>query len=419
MTPSRKQAQSEGRDGLPAAWQWLSDLGVKPGEFQVETKARLRHAMKSREWPEKQRVWACLSLATMGFNQELAVKLERGQAVPLTQGDIEKQTGILVKNVHRCVLELESEGWLLRVPVDEARGLRRGEVQIHCYAIPRPPKKPKVKPEAQTEADKYAGLEPELSYWLRHLKLGVPPAEKLEKALVLAAGLSASVDAFRELCRPEPDQMPLPGVPVNPVKVSKRVSKLTELKPRAVETPLARGSQKSVEGLRAGRFDSRARALPNKEEIKEIKTTTAAAVKKVGQSPPPQGSWELAELKIELSKLVQIDDAAVRRLWDSCKAGTFNCTEEEVAAFCMSKSAGLKTARNPVGVLLTSIPTFFSNGGSEALMQRRRKMQEVDAIRQADAIRCAHMVLESDDREWTEEDKNWARGVLAVKPRVS
>ena len=279
MTPSRKTAQSQGRDGLPVAWQWLSDLGVKPGEFQVETKARLRHAMKSREWPEKQRVWACLSLATMGFNQELAVKLERGTVVPLTQGDIEKQTGILVKNVHRCVLELEGEGWLLRKPVDETRGLRRGEVQIHCYAVPRPPKRTKMEPEAQPEADKYAGVAPELAYWLRHLKLGVPPAEKLEQALALAAGLSASVECFRELCRPEPEQMPLPGIPVKP-----------ELKPRAVETPLARGGQKSAEGLRAVRSDPRARALPNKEEIKEIKNTEEG--RSVGRSLVPTGSLD-------------------------------------------------------------------------------------------------------------------------------
>jgi len=279
VTPSRKTAQSQGRDGLPVAWQWLSDLGVKPGEFQVETKARLRHAMKSREWPEKQRVWACLSLATMGFNQELAVKLERGTVVPLTQGDIEKQTGILVKNVHRCVLELEGEGWLLRKPVDETRGLRRGEVQIHCYAVPRPPKRTKMEPEAQPEADKYAGVAPELAYWLRHLKLGVPPAEKLEQALALAAGLSASVECFRELCRPEPDQMPLPGIPTKPA-----------LKPRAVETPLARGGQKSPEGLRAVRSDPRARALPNKEEIKEIKNTEEG--RSVGRSLVPTGSLD-------------------------------------------------------------------------------------------------------------------------------
>jgi hypothetical protein len=283
VTPSRKTAQSQGRDGLPVAWQWLSDLGVKPGEFQVETKARLRHAMKSREWPEKQRVWACLSLATMGFNQELAVKLERGQVVPLTQGDIEKQTGILVKNVHRCVLDLEGEGWLLRKAVDEERGLRRGEVQIHCYAVPRPPKRTKMEPEAQPEADRYADVAPEIAYWSRHLKLGVPTAENMERAREIAVSLNTGVESYRELCRPEPDQMLLPGVPVNPVKASKRVAGLSELKPRAVETPLARGGQKSAEGLRAVRSDPRARALPNKEEIKEIKNTEEGG--SVGRSP--------------------------------------------------------------------------------------------------------------------------------------
>jgi hypothetical protein len=221
----------------------------------------------------------------MGFNQELAVVMEQGRIRPLTQSDIEKQTRIAVKNVHRCVLDLESEGWLLRKPSDEERGLRRGEVQIHCYAVPRPPKKVTMESETGPEADRYEGIAPELAYWLRHLKLGVPPAEKLEQALALAAGLSASVECFRELCRPEPDQMPLPGVPVNPVKAPKRLAALTELKPRGVETPLARGGQNQFEGLRAGRSDPRARALPNKEEIKEIKKTEQG--RSVGRSVVP------------------------------------------------------------------------------------------------------------------------------------
>src|SRR5271157_2255978 len=170
MTPSRKPAQSEGRDGFPTAWQWLADLGVKPGEFQVETKARLRHAMRSRDWPEKHRVWACLALATMGFNQELAVKLERGAVVPLTQSHIAALTGIAVKNVHRCVLDLESEGWLLRQPIDRARGLRKGEVKILCYAIPRPPKKPNPIAEIPDSRSEYDGLPDDLAYWLRRFK---------------------------------------------------------------------------------------------------------------------------------------------------------------------------------------------------------------------------------------------------------
>ena len=398
MTPSRKTAQSQGRDGLPVAWQWLSDLGVKPGEFQVETKARLRHAMKSREWPEKQRVWACLSLATMGFNQELAVKLERGQVVPLTQSDIEKQTGILVKNVHRCVLDLEAEGWLLRVPVDEARGLRRGEVQIHCYAVPRPPKRTKMEPEAQPEADRYAGVAPELAYWLRHLKLGVPPAEKLEQAIAAAAGLSAGVESFRELCRPEPDQMPLPGIPANPVKVSTRVAGLSELKPRAVETPLARGGQKSAEGLRAVRSDSRARALPNKEEIKEIKKTEQG--RSVGRSVvPTTGSDRQTDFSTS---------AVSKAIWESGICAKLNDT--------------------PSPKLLEQITAKLNGGSVEYLKNRIHvRFDDITGLGMLEALAADVAAAEAskpsdEDRareifrrpaKFSETDKAWARGILA------
>ena len=395
MTPSRKTAQSQGRDGLPVAWQWLSDLGVKPGEFQVEKKARLRHAMKSREWPEKQRVWACLSLATMGFNQELAVKLERGTVVPLTQGDIEKQTGILVKNVHRCVLELEGEGWLLRKPVDETRGLRRGEVQIHCYAVPRPPKRTKMEPEAQPEADKYAGVAPELAYWLRHLKLGVPPAEKLEQALALAAGLSASVECFRELCRPEPDQMPLPGIPTKPA-----------LKPRAVETPLARGGQKSPEGLRAVRSDPRARALPNKEEIKEIKKRGS-----VGRSV--EGKGDLPTDKI----LQAINESGITE-----KLGDVPSSKllQNIAATMNGLPAeNLKNRIHLRWDSITSLGMLAGLAGDLAAAQaaafkiwdsREKKATLADLKRQK---LQAQFILDAALGDFPEEDRIWARGILA------
>jgi hypothetical protein len=354
--------------------------------------------MKSREWPEKQRVWACLSLATMGFNQELAVKLERGQVVPLTQSDIEKQTGILVKNVHRCVLDLEAEGWLLRVPVDEARGLRRGEVQIHCYAVPRPPKRTKMEPEAQPEADRYAGVAPELAYWLRHLKLGVPPAEKLEQAIAAAAGLSAGVESFRELCRPEPDQMPLPGIPANPVKVSTRVAGLSELKPRAVETPLARGGQKSAEGLRAVRSDSRARALPNKEEIKEIKKTEQG--RSVGRSVvPTTGSDRQTDFSTS---------AVSKAIWKSGICAKLNDT--------------------PSPKLLEQITAKLNGGSVEYLKNRIHvRFDDITGLGMLEALAADVAAAEAskpsdEDRareifrrpaKFSETDKAWARGILA------
>jgi len=240
MTPLRKQAQSEGTSGP-----WFYAQGVKPGEWYTETKARTRAAMLATDWPEKQRVWACLSLHTMGFGRELAVRMEKGQTVPLRQADIARETGIALKSVHRCVVELEREGWLLRETA--AAGAGGTELQIHCYALPRKPKAGEANPSTAPARPVYDGLPEELAYWLRHLKLGIPTGEKLEEARALAEELSDRAARFRACCKPEPKQMELPGVSANRATVAES----KKPGPRAVESLPARGRPEPEPGSRA------------------------------------------------------------------------------------------------------------------------------------------------------------------------
>ena len=263
-----------------------------------------------------------------------------------------------------------------------------------------------MEPEAQPEADRYTGVAPELAYWLRHLKLGVPPAEKLEQALALAAGLSASVECFRELCRPEPDQMPLPGIPVNPVKASKRVAGLSELKPRAVETPLARGGQKSAEGLRAVRSDPRARALPNKEEIKEIKKRGS-----VGRSV--EGKGDLPTDKI----LQAINESGITE-----KLGDVPSSKllQNIAATMNGLPAeNLKNRIHLRWDSITSLGMLAGLAGDLAAAQaaafkiwdsREKKATLADLKRQK---LQAQFILDAALGDFPEEDRIWARGILA------
>ena len=197
---ARKQARSQGSDEFPVAWQWLADLGVKPGEFQVETRARIRHAMMQANWPDRQRVHACLTLYSMGFNQEEAVKMERGGVmVPLRQVDIANETGIDIKSVHRCVIELEREGWLCRQPADGADGLRKGEVKIVCYVIPRKVKAAPVAVDDESSEDDSArdSWPVELAHWVRKLKLeryGTPNPQALAELSKLAVKIDQDVE---------------------------------------------------------------------------------------------------------------------------------------------------------------------------------------------------------------------------------
>jgi len=155
--------------------------------------------MLNREWPEKQRVWACLKLHTMGFTRAVAVTVKRGQAVPLRQVDIAKETGIDRRSVYRCVAELEREGWLLREAA--AAGPDGMEYQIHCYPVPRKPKGQTTNGAGVDSRLQYAGLPLALAGWLKRLKLPVPPVERLQVLEEQAVALNQAVEQLRASCR--------------------------------------------------------------------------------------------------------------------------------------------------------------------------------------------------------------------------
>jgi len=85
---------------------------------------------------EARQVYACLELATMGFQQELAVVMERGQRRPVSPDDISVQTALSRQHVRRALAELEDEG-LAERRADDDGGLRKGHVEIYSWAVPR------------------------------------------------------------------------------------------------------------------------------------------------------------------------------------------------------------------------------------------------------------------------------------------
>ena len=79
----------------------------------------------------KRRVWCRLAVHTNGFQFiGVASRLCRGEVVPLLQSDIAEELNVSTNNVHRCILELEQEGWLTREPIDAERGVAKGNVQL-------------------------------------------------------------------------------------------------------------------------------------------------------------------------------------------------------------------------------------------------------------------------------------------------
>lgn len=110
---------------------------VPDKEYYFNTKARARRMMFNSLSSDARRVYACLELATMGWQQELAVIMDAGEKRPLTPGDIRQQTGLLKQNVTRGLAELEDAGLAQRVS-DDKRALRNGHIQIYSWAVPRP-----------------------------------------------------------------------------------------------------------------------------------------------------------------------------------------------------------------------------------------------------------------------------------------
>jgi len=112
--------------------------------------AHLLHAMTNREWQDEPRVWACLALHTMAFQQELAVRMDKGFLAPLRQIDIAKETGIDVRHVQRAVRNLEKQGLVAR------QGRTKGEVEILCQA-PQSPSSPSILLKRRTKSEHLKG----------------------------------------------------------------------------------------------------------------------------------------------------------------------------------------------------------------------------------------------------------------------
>ena len=87
--------------------------------------------MQSKSMAPVARMFICLGLATMGFQQELAVTMKNGKRVLLRPVDVCTQIGIRREHFRRYMAELESLG------LAECRGAKKGEIEIYAWAVPR------------------------------------------------------------------------------------------------------------------------------------------------------------------------------------------------------------------------------------------------------------------------------------------
>jgi hypothetical protein len=122
-------------------------------------------------------------------------------------------------------------------------------------------------------------------------------------------------------------------------------------------------------------------------------------------------------LATQLASWIGIDDEAVQMIWSKCREADPNCTPEEVAYMAELKKPLLQNRehgfRNPVGLLINSVPKFFANGGGEALKHHRseekRRREEAERGEQ-ERLELLRRILA--DPHAAEEDKEWARQAL-------
>lgn len=240
----RKQSQSEG-GGVP---RWLSDQGIGAGEWQSESKPRLRRVATDETWTDKARVWASLSLHSFGFSSPVAIRLDKGKPVLLTRGDIAKETGLPGPRVRRALAVLESDGWIERASVSGKADLERGDIEIRVFAIPRAAVAGPESP-AEPEAASYAsdGLPDELLRYLKRYKVReLPDSAGLERAKDLCHRLSELEGELRRVLKPELEgdsAQPPTGTRADPVEKPATGAARSR---SGVRAPVKSGAHKSV-----------------------------------------------------------------------------------------------------------------------------------------------------------------------------
>jgi len=113
------------------------------------------------------------------------------------------------------------------------------------------------------------------------------------------------------------------------------------------------------------------------------------SIRTTSDSPKqPDFSTKVADLAARLRRDLDpaFDDSAARRLWRECESAVPDCTLDEIIHFVALKAQTIyrdRSIRNPIGLLLMSIPEFFTGSAVHDLREqngreekRRRELQK-------------------------------------------
>lgn len=279
-------------------------LEIQDGEYYFNTKARARRMMLNSLSNDARRVYACLELATMGFQQELAVIMDGGKIRNLSPSDVCQQTKLPKQKVRDAFEELENEG-LAKRESDDGNALRKGHIRLYSWAEPHPtrPNIKEVAPRGYFPSwfpDSWEPLKPLISRF----------RYSLIEDEVAARGY------FEE------------GAEV------------------------ARGYQQAAEV--AARFLERVRAEPKKARASLYERTerTVERTTTTVQASSPE------EDVVVVAEKLGVKEIAARKFLAACRKASPGCTTEDIGAVIdqVDKTIDRTQIRNPTGILLENVP---------------------------------------------------------------
>jgi hypothetical protein len=140
-------------------------------------------------------------------------------------------------------------------------------------------------------------------------------------------------------------------------------------------------------------------------ESNEVRTTTT--------TPPGVFASQLRTLN------PAFDDAAASRLWAECNMRSPDCTSDEIVHFVNLKLDQLRRNRNiinPIGMVLTSVPSYFSGTAIDDLRSIRKR--ETDELAAAEAETRKYWQSLINSTTTPEEDRELARKMLLQDSEV-
>jgi hypothetical protein len=324
----------QGADGHP--------IHIPAGEFYFNSKARCRRMMLNSLSADARRVYACLELATMGFQREDAVVMERGKIRPMTPGDVANQTGLDKQRVRAGLEELENEG-LAKRESDDGNPLRKGHVRLYSWVEPHPTR-PNIKEVAR------AGYFP--SWFPDSWEPFRPLINRFKMRLI-------------------PDEVAARSYFEEGARVARCYQEAEELAARFLEGVCAHPAHNKEE--RTEKTDERKTESPAAAAVVQQDPAPAAAadkqsVESQNQTPDNAEAEALAtELRKYAGPLVSLQDA--RQLLKACRnrdvTSSFHPPPRavEVLAVCKQKikNSGEKWREitNPIGYFLATVPPYF------------------------------------------------------------